>query len=59
MGFINNNHGSTYNGVIHIDAGKLARRAARKNAAKPGAVRVIPDKRKRKPKHKKPLKSEE
>jgi len=44
---------------IHIDIGNLARRAARKNAAKPGAVRVIPDKRKKAPRHKKPLKGDE
>ena len=40
---------------MKVDVGNLARHAARTNAANPGAVRVIPDKRKRPPKHKKPL----
>jgi hypothetical protein len=35
-----------------IDAGKEARRAARKSGIAPAATRVIPDKRKRPPKHK-------
>ena len=38
-----------------IFVGVEARRRARKSAAKPGAVRVIPDKRKKAPKHKKPM----
>lgn len=42
-----------------IDIGNLARRSARKNAAKPGTVRVIPDKRKKAPRHKKPLRGDE
>ena len=36
-----------------IDVGKEARRVARKSGAAPAATRVIPDKRKRPPKHKK------
>ena len=36
-----------------IDAGKEARRAARKSGIAPAATRVIPDKRKRAEKHKK------
>jgi hypothetical protein len=36
-----------------LDKGTEARRAARKSGIAPGATRVIPDKRKRPPKHKK------
>jgi hypothetical protein len=36
-----------------IDVGKEARRAARKSGLAPAVTRVIPDKRKRVPKHKK------
>jgi hypothetical protein len=36
-----------------IDVGKEARRVARKSGLAPGTTRVIPDKRKRPPKHKK------
>ena len=36
-----------------FDKATEARRAARQQAAKPGAVRVIPDKRFKAPKHKK------
>jgi hypothetical protein len=36
-----------------IDPGKEARRAARKSGLAPATTRVIPDKRKRPPKHKK------
>ena len=36
-----------------IDVGTEARRAARKSGIAPGATRVIADKRKRAPKHKK------
>jgi len=35
-----------------IDAGKEARRVARKSGIAPSVTRVIPDKRKRPPKHK-------
>jgi len=35
-----------------IDAGKEARRVARKSGIAPSVTRVIPDKRKRSPKHK-------
>jgi hypothetical protein len=35
-----------------IDVGKEARRAARKSGIAPAVTRVIPDKRKRPPKHK-------
>jgi hypothetical protein len=38
-----------------IDVGKEARRAARNSGLAPAATRVIPDKRKRPPKHKKKL----
>jgi hypothetical protein len=38
-----------------IDKGKEARRAARNSGIAPAATRVIPDKRKRAPKHKKEL----
>jgi hypothetical protein len=38
-----------------IDKGKEARRAARKSGLAPAVTRVIPDKRKRPPKHKKHL----
>lgn len=44
--------------AIRINIGKMARHAARKNAAKPGAVRVIPDKRRKPAKHRKPLREE-
>jgi len=36
-----------------LDAGTEARRAARKSGIAPGATRIIQDKRKRPPKHKK------
>ncbi len=36
-----------------FDAGKEARRRARESAVAPATTRVIPDKRKRPPKHKK------
>ncbi|HET8922268.1 MAG TPA: hypothetical protein VFN26_04645 [Candidatus Acidoferrum sp.] len=36
-----------------IDVGKEARRVARKSGIVPAVTRVIPDKRKRPPKHKK------
>jgi hypothetical protein len=36
-----------------IDVGKEARRAARNSGLAPAVTRVIPDKRKRPPKHKK------
>jgi hypothetical protein len=36
-----------------IDVGKEARRVARKSGLAPAVTRVIPDKRKRPPKHKK------
>jgi hypothetical protein len=36
-----------------LDKGTEARRAARKSGIAPAATRVIPDKRKRAPKHKK------
>jgi len=36
-----------------IDVGKEARRVARNSGAAPAVTRVIPDKRKRAPKHKK------
>jgi len=36
-----------------IDVGKEARRVARKSGIAPSVTRVIPDKRKRPPKHKK------
>ena len=43
-----------------IDVGKEARRVARNSGIAPSATRVIPDKRKRPPKHKKQwLESEE
>ncbi len=42
-----------------IDIGALARAVARKHADKPGAVRVIQDKRRKPAKHKKPLRGEE
>jgi hypothetical protein len=38
-----------------MDKAKDARRRARKSAAKPGAVQVIPDKRRKPIKHRKPL----
>jgi hypothetical protein len=38
-----------------IDIGKEARRAARNSGIAPAVTRVIPDKRKRPPKHKKLL----
>jgi len=38
-----------------IDKGKEARRAARNSGIAPAVTRVIPDKRKRPPKHKKEL----
>jgi hypothetical protein len=37
-----------------IDVGKEARRVARKSGIAPAFTRVIPDKRKRPPKHKRP-----
>jgi len=36
-----------------LDVGKEARRVARKSGIAPGVTRVIPDKRRRPPKHKK------
>jgi len=36
-----------------LDVGKEARRAARRSGIAPGTTQVIPDKRKRPPKHKK------
>ena len=38
-----------------LDVGKEARRVARNSGIAPAVTRVIPDKRKRPPKHKKPL----
>jgi hypothetical protein len=38
-----------------IDVGKEARRVARKSGIAPAVTRVIPDKRKRPPKHKKQI----
>jgi len=38
-----------------LDTGTEARRAARKSGIKAGATRVIPDKRKKPPKHKEDL----
>jgi hypothetical protein len=38
-----------------IDVGKEARRAARNSGLAPAVTRVIPDKRKRRPKHRKKL----
>jgi hypothetical protein len=38
-----------------LDVGQVARRRARESGASPSATRVIEDKRKRPPKHKKPL----
>ena len=38
-----------------IDKGKEARRAARNSGLAPAGTRIIPDKRKRPPKHKKQL----
>jgi putative aminopeptidase FrvX len=38
-----------------IDVGKEARRVARQSGIRPAGTRVIPDKRKRPPKHKKSL----
>lgn len=38
-----------------LDKGKEARRAARKHAQKPQATRKIEDKRRKPPKHRKPL----
>jgi hypothetical protein len=42
-----------------LDKGTEARRVARKSGLAPAATRVIPDKRKRPPKHKKDLIREE
>jgi hypothetical protein len=42
-----------------IDVGKEARRVARKSGIAPAVTRVIPDKRKRPPKHKKLWQEEE
>ena len=42
-------------GPKYIDVGNLARRSARKNAAKPGATCKIEDKRRKPVKHRKPL----
>jgi len=36
-----------------LDVGREARRAARRSGLAPGATQIIPDKRKRQPKHKK------
>jgi hypothetical protein len=38
-----------------LDAGREARRMARERAGQPPAERIIPDKRKKPPKHKKAL----
>jgi len=38
-----------------LDKGNEARRAARKSGVSPAATRVIPDKRKKPPRHKKDL----
>jgi hypothetical protein len=43
----------------HLDAGREARRRARKTGLAPGATRVIEDKRKKKEKHKKGWMEEE
>lgn len=43
---------------MRIDIGKLAREAARNNAPKPPATRKIADKRRKPPKHRKPLREE-
>ena len=42
-----------------FEKGSEARRAARNSGLAPGATRVIPDKRKRPPKHKKDLREAE
>jgi hypothetical protein len=42
-----------------FDKGSEARRAARNSGVAPAVTRVIPDKRKRPPKHKKDLRKEE
>jgi len=42
-----------------LDKGREARRAARKSGIKPGATKVIEDKRKRPPKHKRELLTDE
>lgn len=55
----NANHGSIYNGVIHIDKGQIARDTARRKAAKPPTTRKINDKRKKAAKHRKPLQGED
>ena len=39
-----------------LDVGQVARRRARESGLAPASTRVIADKRKRAPKHKKPLK---
>lgn len=44
--------------IVGFDTAKEARRAARKHAAKPPATRKIQDKRKKAPKHRKPLREE-
>jgi hypothetical protein len=38
-----------------LDVGQIARRRARESGVAPGTTRVIEDKRKRMPKHNKPL----
>ena len=42
-----------------LDVGKEARRVARKSGLAPSVTRVIPDKRKRPPKHKKKWQEEQ
>lgn len=44
--------------AIHFDVGKAIRRVARERI-KPAGTRVIPDKRRKQPKHKKPLREED
>jgi hypothetical protein len=45
--------------VFVLDIGKLARRQARNQAAKPGRTRKIEDKRHKSPKHKKQMRLED
>lgn len=42
-----------------IDIGRIAREAARKYAPKPPATRKIADKRRKPPKHRKPLRDDD
>jgi hypothetical protein len=44
--------------IKKLDKGAEARRVARKSGLAPGVTRVIPDKRKKTPKHKKTLSDE-